>query len=518
MATAGAATTEPDPIDEQPAADATFTTPRSYLYTNTRMPDGPQLPGVEAAETTDRIVLHVDADCFYASCERLREPALQESPVVVGMGYEPGETVGAVATASYEAREFGVESAQAISTALEHLPRRAALSPVGDDHDPELEREETGYYRPVDMDYYESVAADVRTILHDCAETVREVSIDEAYLDVTERTAWEVADGFARHIKDRIRREVGIDVSIGVAPTMSAAKIASDFDKPDGLTVVRPGEVREFLAPLDVELLHGVGPVTARELRAIGLETAADVAEADPDPLVDRFGERGRELYDRARGEDDRRVEPKGDPKSFSRESAFADPVSDPDPKYEQIETLAAAVADRAQREGALYRTVGVKAVLPPFDVNTRARSLPGPVDDPELVDRIARELFTEFDTEPVRKLGVRVANLEFATADQTSLDGWEGAVAATEREQPAVDDGDDGDDSDDGDDGGKADETPSPSPSKSARKTEPETVAETTDMHHETSAQDETHLSDSGDSSPGASVPVGQTLLSDFL
>ncbi|OIB56716.1 DNA polymerase IV [Natrialba sp. SSL1] len=397
------------------------------------MPNGPQLPGVETEDTADRIVLHVDADCFYAACERLREPDLRGEPVVVGMGYEPGDTVGAVATASYEAREFGVESAQAISTALESLPRRAALSPDADDHDPELSEDETGYYRPVDMDFYESVAAEVREILHDCADIVREVSIDEAYLDVTERTAWEVADGFARHVKDRIRREVGVVVSIGVAPTMSAAKIASDFDKPDGLTVVEPGEVREFLAPLDVELLHGVGPVTARELRQMGLETAADVAAADPDPLVERFGERGRELYDRARGDDDRRVEPKGDPKSFSRESAFAEPVSDPEPKYEQIETLAAAVADRAQREGALYRTVGVKAVLPPFDVNTRARSLPGPVDDPDLVERITRDLFTEFETEPVRKLGVRVANLEFATADQTSLDGWDGAETASD-------------------------------------------------------------------------------------
>jgi len=387
------------------------------------MSDGPRLPGVEREDDEDRIVCHVDADCFYASCERLRDPELRGEPLVVGMGYEAGETVGAVATASYEAREFGVESAQAISTALERLPRRAAYEAELDD---DIERAETGYYRPVDMDYYESVAVDVREILHDCADVVREVSIDEAYLDVTDRTAWEVADGFARHIKDRIRREVGVTVSVGVAPTMSAAKIASDFDKPDGLTVVEPGEIREFLAPLEVDLLHGVGPVTARELREMGLETAGDVAAADPEPLVERFGERGRELYDRARGEDDRRVEPKGDPKSFSRESAFAEPVAEPGPKYDQIETLAAAVADRAQREGALYRTIGVKAVTPPYDVNTRERSLSGPVDDPALVDRIARDLFAEFEGEPVRKLGVRVANLEFAAADQASLENWE--------------------------------------------------------------------------------------------
>ncbi|WP_306058492.1 DNA polymerase Y family protein [Natronococcus wangiae] len=413
------------------------------------MSDGPRLPGVERDEDDEEpIVLHVDADCFYAACERLREPELRGEPLVVGMGYEPGETIGAVATASYEAREFGVESAQAISSALERLPRRAALDPDAGDYDPDLKPDETGHYRPVDMDYYESVAEEVQTILHDCADVVREVSIDEAYLDVTERTAWEVADGFARHVKDRIRREVGIVVSVGAAPTMSAAKIASDYDKPDGLTVVRPGELREFLAPLEVDLLHGVGPVTARELREMGLETAGDVAAVDPEPLVERFGERGRELYDRARGEDDRRVEPKGDPKSFSRESAFAEPVEDPGRKYEQIETLAAAVADRARREGALYRTVGVKAVTPPYDVNTRARSLPGPVDDPALVDRIARDLFAEFETEPVRKVGVRVANLEFAAADQASLDGWERTATDADVQGRTVGNGETDDDS----------------------------------------------------------------------
>ncbi|MFC7215935.1 DNA polymerase IV [Saliphagus sp. GCM10025334] len=406
------------------------------------MANEPYLPGVNHTdESEDRIVLHVDADCFYAACERLREPDLEGEPVVVGMGYESGDSVGAVATASYEARAFGVESAQAISTALEALPRR-----VDAEADPNLAVEETGHYRPVDMDYYQSVAADVKEILHDCADVVREVSVDEAYLDVTERTAWSVVDGFARHVKDRIRREVGITVSVGVAPSMSAAKIASDFDKPDGLTVVRPGEVREFLAPLDVDLLHGVGPVTARELRSMGLETAADVAATDPEPLVDRFGERGRELYERARGDDDRRVEPKGLPKSFSRESAFDGPVEEREPKLELVETLAAAVADRARREGALYRTVGVKAVRPPYEVNTRERSLPGPVDEPDLVREIALDLFTEFESEPVRKLGVRVANLEFSEADQTSLDGvdWEDRTGSDGADS-STDDGDDG-------------------------------------------------------------------------
>jgi DNA polymerase IV (DinB-like DNA polymerase) len=383
--------------------------------------DPHMLPGAPIPEDEDRIVLHVDMDCFYAACERLREPKLAGEPVVVGMGYEEGEGHGAVATASYEAREFGVESAQAISQALERLPRKVE---AGED-DPEA-----AYYQPVDMEFYESVGADVKAILHDVADTVREVSIDEAYLDVTDRTGWEVAEGFARHVKQRISGEVGVTASVGVAPNMSTAKVASDHDKPDGLVVVEPGEVRAFWEPLSVEAVHGVGPVTARELREMGVETAGDLADADPHELEAEFGERGRELHDRARGRDPREVTPTGRPKSLSRESAFTEATDDSEAKRERVRTLAAAVADRAQRKGALYRTIGIKVVRPPYDVNTRERSLPGPVEDAELVEDVALDLLAEFD-DAVRKVGVRVSNLDFAEADQARLDGWDSAGGA---------------------------------------------------------------------------------------
>ena len=142
------------------------------------------------SDAPDRVVCHVDMDCFYASCERLRHDDLDDEPVVVGMGYEPGESIGAVATASYEARAFGVESAMPISEALELLPRRADADP--DDPDAP-DPAETGRYIPVDLDFYEDVAGEVKAVLRDCADTRREVSIDEAYLDVTDRTAWTVA-------------------------------------------------------------------------------------------------------------------------------------------------------------------------------------------------------------------------------------------------------------------------------------------------------------------------------------
>ncbi|MFB6092172.1 MAG: DNA polymerase IV [Haloquadratum sp.] len=415
---------------------------------------GKTLPGV-GDTPPERIVLHVDMDCFYASCERLREPDLRGEPVVVGMGYEAGETFGAVATASYEAREYGIESAQPISTALDRLPRAEAAPETADGGPPP---EAVGHYRPVDLEFYRSVAASVKEILQECADVVREVSIDEAYLDVTDRTSWEragdgdrtLAEGYARHVKQRIAREVGVPASVGVAPNMSAAKIASDYDKPDGLVVVEPGEVDDFLAPLPVESVHGVGPVTSQRLATMGIETAGDLAEADPNALRDEFGARGRELYDRARGVDDREVTPTGDPKSLSRESAFAAATADRDLKRETVTALAADVATRARSREAMYRTIGIKVVLPPYEVNTRERSLSGPVDDPDLVEEVALELLSEFDGEAVRKLGVRVSNLSFAAAEQSRLDGWKASGTAGDGDagdgDPADGDGSDRD------------------------------------------------------------------------
>ena len=387
--------------------------------------DGPQLPGA-TVDSKDRIILHVDMDCFYASCERLREPGLKREPLVVGMGYEPGEGHGAVATASYEAREHGVESAQAIGQALDVLPR---AEDVADDYDGVV-----GHYRPVDLDFYKKVATDIKEILHEHADTVREVSIDEAYLDVTDRTSWDlvdggdrtIAEGYGRHIKQQINRAVGVPASVGIAPNMSTAKIASDFDKPDGLTVVPPAAVEGFLDPLPVDEIHGVGPVTARELRELGIETTGELGAADAPMLEDRFGQRGRELHARARGEDNRDVTPTGKPKSLSRESAFTEPTDEMVAKRKKVSALAADVAARAQSRGAMYRTISIKVVTPPFDVNTRASSLSGPVDDPELVESVALELLDEFADERVRKLGVRVSNLDFHGQDQARLDGFE--------------------------------------------------------------------------------------------
>lgn len=382
--------------------------------------------GEDISTTPDQIVFHVDMDCFYAACERLKDPDLEGKPVVVGMGYEDGETRGAVATASYEAREFGVDSAMPISEALEKAPRQKDAK-----YDPSISEEESAYYRSVDMDYYKDVGETVKSILRKYAETIREVSIDEAYLDVTEETTWEDAESYARKLKEEIEAEAGVPASIGVAPNMSAAKVASDYEKPDGLVVVKPGTVKEFLADLPIDELHGVGPVTEEELREMGVETTGDVAAVDTAVLEEKFGERGKELSVRARGEDTRVVEPMGLPKSISKESSLPT-TTEMEVKREVIKQLSTQVAQRVEEKECLFQTVGIKVVEPPFEINTRAKSFSGPIADTGMIREYALQLLEEFTDEEVRKLGVRVSKLSFTNADQKSLTDWEATMEET--------------------------------------------------------------------------------------
>jgi len=372
------------------------------------------------------VLLHVDLDCFYAACERLREPGLRGEPVVVGMGYDEKEPKGAVATASYEAREFGVESAMPIGEALRRLPR---MVDADADDQKAPDPGEAGFYRPVDMEFYKEVSMEVRGILKSRDGVFEPVGIDEAYLDVSGAVEWGGAESFTEELKAEVEEEAGLTASVGVAPTRSAAKVASDREKPDGLLVVKPGEVEDFFAPLDVEDIHGVGPVTASEFRDMGIETAGDLSAADPDALEERFGSRGREFYLVTKGVDPREVTPPDDPKSLSKEKSMGDATKDLDTKRRYVERLAQRVADRVEERDALYRTVGLKVVKPPFDVRTRERTFPGPFHDRELLREAALELLEEFGDAEVRKVGVRVSNLSFSEGDQSTLGEWKEAV-----------------------------------------------------------------------------------------
>lgn len=353
----------------------------------------------------DQIVYHVDMDCFYAACERLRRPELENEPVVIGMNYEKGEDRGIVATASYEARDYGVESTQTIGEARKNLPP------------------DKGHYFPVDAEYYDEISDRIMRILREMGTTIQKVSEDEAYLDATAETSWEDAKGYGQLIKNRIQDEVGVIASIGAAPTMSAAKIASDYDKPNGLHIVPPNKLVSFLSPLDVEEIHEVGPKTASKLRSMGIRTAGDLANADPQKLKTEFGQDGIKIYNYARGADDRTVKTKKGQDSFLRDETFENPTVSVEKKREKARNLAQQVAKRAQSDGAMYKTVGIKVVSD--DIIKRSKSFGGPIDDPDLVEEAALDLLEEFRETTIVKLGVALKNLNYADQQQSGLGSW---------------------------------------------------------------------------------------------
>ena len=396
---------------------------------------------VADADSDSDIIVHVDCDCFYAACERIKEPALRGEPLVIGMGYDSGAKHGAVATASYEAREYGVDSAMPIEDALEKLPRREAEATTDTDTiqiagETEADTNPTAYYRPVDLDYYEEKGSAVHDILESVADVFQPVSVDEAYLDVTSKTDWDSITDFIETIQSRVNAEENIPVSVGAAPTKSAAKVASDYNKPDGTKVVKPGAVKDFFADLPVSEIHGIGDVTGSKLRGMGIETGGDLASADPDMLADEFGSRGVEIHQRARGHDPREVSPPDDPKSISNESSLGKDGADSDTALARMEELCDKVGDRVVEKNAFFRTVSVKVVLPPFTVKTRARSLPGSTQSSRIIHDVTNELFTEFKDDRIRKIGVRVSNLSFSEATQQSLAEWSEDSTQTSRDE----------------------------------------------------------------------------------
>jgi len=365
--------------------------------------------------TNDQIVLHLDMDCFFAACERLRRPELEGEPVVIGGGFDKEPPRGAVATASYEAREYGVESAQPMKIALDRLPRRESID------DPDA----GGYYLKGEHEFYKEVSQEVMSIAETYAGTLRRISIDEAYLDVTQVTSWDTIEVYAKELKMEIQESVGVTASIGVAPTMSCAKVASEYNKPDGICIVRPGDVKAFLSPLSIGEIHGVGPVSEDAFKKAGVETAGDLASLTTQQAADRFGSNAITLHERVRGIDTREVEPVGKPKSISKEKSI-DATTNIGTKRAIIQQLASKVNKRVASKSVRYRTIGIKVVETPFEVNTREYSLHGPVQDPLLLEEIALELLIEFEAGEVRKLGVRVSNLDFFDGEQIRFDDWD--------------------------------------------------------------------------------------------
>ena len=340
-----------------------------------------------------RHILHADFDAFYASVEQLDNPELRGKPLAVGGS---PESRGVVAAASYEAREYGVRSAMPMRTAFNVCPNLVRVSA------------RFGRYR--------EVSRKVMDIFNDVTPLVEPLSLDEAYLDVTDRVTPELAaEEIAHRLKLRVRRELGLTISVGVGTSKSVAKIASDLDKPDGLTVVPPGSERSFLAPLPVGKLPGVGPKTQERLAGEGVDTVGDIASCTDDWLIARFGRNGTYMKRLASGEDDRSVETSRDTKSVSSETTLVNDTGDPDALQELVNRLSQDVARSLERRDLWGRTVKVKLRLSDFTTFTRQVTLPDVVQASDQIAEAAGVLVRN-ETGPgrtFRLVGVGVAGFD---------------------------------------------------------------------------------------------------------
>jgi DNA polymerase-4 len=339
-----------------------------------------------------RRILHIDMDAFYASVEQRDRPELRGLPVAVGGS---PESRGVVAAASYEARRHGVHSAMPMSQAIRLCPDLTIVAP--------------------EFAKYRSVSQQVLAILRGVTSLVEPLSLDEAYLDVTEN-AWGEPLGVnvARRLKAAILESTGLTASAGVAPNKFLAKIASGWRKPDGLTVVAPERIESFLRQLPVDALWGVGPVTAKRLRARGIELLVDVRSADPEVLRAAVGSMSEWLQKLARGEDDRPVDPNRPSKSCSSESTYSEDLTDLERIRQEIAGMARENALWLGRKGVVARTVTIKVRYDDFKTITRSHSQAATNDPDEIVRRaIALLEKTEAGRRPVRLLGAEVHNLE---------------------------------------------------------------------------------------------------------
>ena len=340
-------------------------------------------------------ILHVDLDAFYAAVEQRDKPSLRGKPVVVGgVGGR-----GVVATASYEARVFGVHSAMSTAEARRRCPHAAFLS---------------GRF-----DAYRAASKQVMALLRELSPLVEPLSLDEAFVDLAAGEPGDLSVEGVTRIAQELKEGVhevtaGLTGSVGVGTSKLVAKIASDLDKPDGLVVVPPGTERDLLRPMKVTVIPGVGPATAERLRRTGVHTVADLESLSLDELVRQVGQaHGTGLYHLARAEDDRPVVAEREAKSVSHEDTYDTDLVDRRLLEGLLDRQATQVAQRLRKARLSGRTVTVKVRLHDFSTHTRSATLPAPTDSAKVVARLARALLTEVETGGgVRLLGVGVSGL----------------------------------------------------------------------------------------------------------
>ena len=360
------------------------------------MTDHAEPPDALSAGT--RHIIHADLDAFYAAVEQLDNPELVGKAIMVG---GRPEDRGVVATASYEARKYGVRSAMPMRTAIRLCPH--------------------GIIIPARFDRYREMSRSVMQVFHGITDLVEPLSLDEAYLDITGPVhAGGVPLGIALDLKNQVNRETGLTLSVGVGTSKSVAKIASDLQKPDGLVVVAPGEEESFLAGLPVGKLWGIGPKTAQRLNAEGVETIGQLASQPESWFRQVFGQRAMDVRAMALGQDKAPVRTRRETKSVSAETTFADDLSGEETLYPYLARLAGRVANHLEGKKLQGKTVTVKARLADFTTFTRQTTLPQPTSDESTILDTSWRLFSKELTpdRSFRLLGVGVSG--FAVPSET--------------------------------------------------------------------------------------------------
>jgi DNA polymerase-4 len=347
----------------------------------------------DAADPSLRKIIHIDMDAFYASVEQRDDPSIRGKPVAVG----GSKARGVVAAASYEARKYGVRSAMPSSTAIRRCPDLIFVRPR--------------------FEVYSAISRQIRAIFAEFTDLIEPLSLDEAYLDVTEdRHRLGSARAIAEAIRARIREETSLTASAGVSYNKFIAKLASDQNKPDGICVIPPAKGPAFVASLPVSRFHGVGPVTAAKMERLGILTGADLRDRPLDHLQAHFGKYAAYLHDAARGEDHRPVRPNRETKSVGAERTFGQDVSDPAALFEALDRVADAAWERIARHEARGRTVTLKLRYADFRTITRGRSITGWYGDREAFGRAGMELLKALFPLP---MGVRLLGLTLSAIVQ---------------------------------------------------------------------------------------------------
>lgn len=362
---------------------------------------------------SSRVVMLVDLDYFFAQCEELRNPSIKNKPVVVCVYSGRSQDSGAVSTANYIARKYGVKSGMPIFQAKKKLESVEAV------------------FLPVDHVFYDQISEKVMNILRSHSDHFEQVGVDEAYLDVTHKASgnFAKASDLAQRVKDDLKAQLDLSCSVGIGPNKLVAKIAADTQKPDGLTVIPPEQVIAFLSPLPVGRLIGVGTKTKERMQTIGINIISDLAAYDAQKLMAIFGKTlGAYFHNAALGIDNEPVQLKGEAESISKIVTLKQDTRDLNRILEKTDQLCSEIHDTAQQQNTAYKTAGIILITTDLAVYSRSKTLENSTRDIIILKKVVKELFEKLLNETpleARRVGVKISNFCTEETSQKQLSSF---------------------------------------------------------------------------------------------